>query len=154
MQIMMRFSCDELRVKRARANSNIAADQRDKQRIEAEIRHREIRIANLRAEISRIQRRPLEPALPGPADRSDNRRRKKPGWAAAVEVVIDGVQASAPSILNRSEIREIEAETRELDADLPRLRSELRNRQDRLNESISARGCINQATRAKGCVGA
>ncbi len=154
MQLMMRFSCDQLREKRTRANLNIAADQRDERRLEAEIRRIEIEIANLEAEIDRIRRRPVEPALPGPVDRSGRRKPKKPSWFGAVETAIDVVQAGAQPILNRTEIRELEAEVRVLEAELPDRRRNLWNRQERLNESIASRGCINQAMRAKGCVGA
>lgn len=151
MQIMIRFSCDELREKRARANSNIAADQRDKRRLEAEVRSIEIQIANLEAEIDRIQRRPVEPALPGPVDRGDGRKPSKP---SPFEAVVDLVGAAAQPIRGLGEIRRLELARARLEAELPDLRRELWGRQERLNESIASRACINRAMRAKGCIGA
>lgn len=151
MQIMMRFSCDELREKRRRAQINVAEDQRDKRRIEAEIRAIEIRVANLEAQIDRIRRRPPEPVLPGPFDPAAGRKPRKP---SPLEPIIDIVGVAAQPIRDQIERRRLEGRIRTLEARLPSLRRDLWDRQERLNEMIAARSCINQAIRAKGCAGA
>ena len=151
---MTRFSCDELRVKRTRAISNIAADQRDKRRLEAEIRQIGIQIAHKEAEIERIKNRPVFPVLPGRSDQNDRRKPGRPGRPGIFGVVGDVAQGAAEPVQGRFEVRELEGEIRGLERRRADRRRRLWNRQERLNEAIASRQCINDAMREKGCIGA
>jgi predicted nucleic acid-binding Zn-ribbon protein len=151
MQIMMGFSCEELREKRRRANLNIASDQRDRDRLVSEIRRIEIQIADKRAEIRRIQNRLPDPSIQSLVPTDDHGRKRPPKpW----EIVVDVVQAAASPAQNRFTIQQLEREIGELETDLPDLRQRRWDRQERLNEMIAGRACINDAMRRKGCIGA
>lgn len=151
LSLMTQFSCEELREKRERAESNIREDQRLKQSLEAQIRRIEIEIANNRAEIRRLRNQTPLPSLPGPV-RRDNAGRPKP--PKPHEIVLSAAQAAADYFPNRSEIRRLEGEIGALERRRQGLRPQYMTRLERWNEAQDSRGCIIRAMREKGCIGA
>lgn len=105
LELMASFSCEDLREKRERAESNIREDQRRKQSLEAQIRRIEIEIADNRAEIGRLRNQTPLHSLLGPVRRDDASRSKPP---KPYEIVLSAAQAAADYFPNRSEIRRLE----------------------------------------------
>lgn len=150
LRLLERFDCEALAEKRARANSDIADDQRLRDSLVAQIRHIEIQIAHRRADIEQLRHRLPVPNLPGfvSIGRTDRLGRYRLGDQA-----VDSAPAAAQFVQARRDTRRLEGEIEGLEARLPALRQALWDRTERLNEAIASRACINTARRAKGCVG-
>ena len=151
LSLMAGFSCEELREKRERAESNIREDQSLKQNLEAQIRRIEIQIADKRAEINRLRRQTPSPSLPGSVDRDNSGRPKRP---KPYEIILAAGQVAVDYVSAPLDIRRLEGDIDDLERDRQRLLPEYMNRLERWNEAIDGRSCIIRAMREKGCIGA
>lgn len=148
LDLMVQFSCEQLREKRARAISLIADDQELLWRLDAQIRSNEITIANRRAEIARLRGEPPRPGLPGPVQDDGNRRRKRP---RPEDIIGAGAEEILRQRRNRATIADLEAEIEDLEGRIRDLRIDRDRRIDRLNEARDGRRCIQDAMWRKGC---
>lgn len=104
LDLMVQFSCEQLREKRKRAMAVIADDQRLIRRFNAQIRNLEILSANKRAQIARLRGEIPHPGLPGPFGRDADGSSRRPGIG---DIIVGNAEAIAQGIRNRQEIQRL-----------------------------------------------
>ena len=151
LDLMLEFSCDELREKRMRADINIMNDKRKIEDISAAIRRENINISNTEAKINELRSEPPQPSVSAPISTDRDGKPRTPGRFETAIEVIEGVAAP---IYNWREIRRLESDIDNAEERVRDLLRDLADRNERYDEMLAGRECIKTAMRRKGCRGA
>lgn len=156
------LSCDELREKRSRINSNIATDQREAQRLRSKIDAIDLKIAEKRDELEDVGGEP-EPTSYSNVEQDQERRRRRqrkprlrlPRIPTPVGVVVDvAAQVAAAAVKDKLDRVRIRDEISTLLREREPLLAAYSKRLELMNETIDGRARVVDAMRRKRCVGA
>ncbi len=148
LDLMVQFSCEELREKRIRAIVSVAEDERLLRSLDAQIRSHEIRIANHNDRIVSLRGDMPMPGRLSPVQHDETRRPKRPSVGG---IIVDNAEAILRQIQNGREIGRLEGEIERLETRILELSANRESRTQRLNEAQNGRRCIQDAMWRKQC---